>query len=248
MHDRPFLSLIFPAYNEENRLPRAIEQSLNFLDAQPFTGEIIIVENGSQDRTYAIACEYQSRDPRVTALQSKQRGKGIAVKKGMLAARGEYRMFLDVDLSMPIEDVSKFIPPQLDADVDIAIASREGAEAHRIGEPQYRHIMGRIFNSLIRLMILPQYQDSQCGFKCFRALSAEDLFPLQTISGLAFDTEILYIANLRKYKVQEIGINWYFDTDSRVRVVRDTLQMMKDILQIRRNHRAGHYRRSSQTE
>ena len=248
MDDRPFLSLIFPAYNEENRLPRAIEQSLQFLDEQPFSGEIIIVENGSQDRTYEIACEYQSRDPRVTALQSKQRGKGIAVKNGMLAARGDYRMFLDVDLSMPIEDVSKFIPPLLDADVDIAIASREGKDARRIGEPQYRHIMGRIFNSLIRLMILPQYQDSQCGFKCFRALAAEDLFPLQTISGWAFDTEILYIANLRKYKVQEIGINWYFDTDSRVRVVQDTLQMMKDTLQIRRNQRASYYRRSSQTE
>lgn len=246
MHDRPYLSLIFPAYNEENRLPKAIEQSLQFLDAQPFSGEIIVVENGSQDRTYQIACDYQARDSRVKALQSKQRGKGVAVKKGMLAARGEYRMFLDVDLSMPIEDVSKFIPPALDESVDIAIASREGKDAHRIGEPQYRHIMGRIFNSLIRLMILPQYQDSQCGFKCFRGMVAEDLFPLQTIGGLAFDSEILFIANLRKYKVQEIGINWYFDTDSRVKVVRDTIQMFKDTLQIRRNHRAGHYRRSSQ--
>ena len=108
--------------------------------------------------------------------------------------------------------------------------------------------MGRIFNSLIRLMILPQYQDSQCGFKCFRALVAEDLFPLQTISGWAFDSEILFIANLRKYKVQEIGINWYFDTDSRVRVVRDTIQMFKDTLRIKRNHRASYYRRSSQID
>jgi dolichyl-phosphate beta-glucosyltransferase len=241
----PFCPSFSRRITKRTGCPKQSSSRFNFLDTQSFSGEIIIVENGSQDRTYEIACEYQARDPRVTALQSKQRGKGIAVKKGMLAARGEYRMFLDVDLSMPIEDVSKFIPPLLDAEVDIAIASRESEDAHRIGEPQYRHIMGRIFNSLIRLMILPQYQDSQCGFKCFRALVAEDLFPLQTIRGWAFDSEILFIANLRKYKVQEIGINWYFDTDSRVRVVQDTLQMMKDTLKIRRNHRAGYYQRNS---
>jgi dolichyl-phosphate beta-glucosyltransferase len=163
----------------------------------------------------------------------------------MLAARGEYRMFLDVDLSMPIGDVAKFIPPLLADDVDIAIASREAKDSVRIDEPQYRHVMGRIFNTLIRLLILPQYQDSQCGFKCFRARPAEDLFPLQTAAGMAFDTEILYIANLRGYRVKEIGIHWYFDTDSRVRVVRDTIDMVKDTFRIKRNRRRGLYDRTS---
>lgn len=245
MEQNPFLSLIFPAYNEETRLPNALEQSINFLKAQSFEGEIIVVENGSQDRTYEIACSYQEHFPNLKVLKSTERGKGLAVKTGMLAATGEYRMFLDVDLSMPIEDVSKFIPPILAGDVDIAISSREGKDANRIGEPAYRHFMGRIFNTLIRFLILPQYQDSQCGFKCFKAFVVEDLFPLQTVSGWAFDTEILYIANMRGYKVEEIGINWYFDTDSRVQVVRDTIQMIKDTFRIKTNHRQGYYHRTS---
>ena len=246
MESKPFLSLIFPAYNEESRLPKALEHSIAFLKAQPFEGEIIVVENGSQDHTYEIACSYQEQFPNLKVMQSAARGKGLAVKTGMLAATGEYRMFLDVDLSMPIEDVAKFIPPLLGEDVDIAISSREGKEANRIGEPGYRHLMGRVFNTLIRMLILPQYQDSQCGFKCFKAMVVEDLFPLQTVSGWAFDTEILYIANLRGYKVEEIGITWYFDTDSRVKVVRDTIQMIKDTFLIKQNHRAGYYWRNSE--
>lgn len=245
MQTKPFLSLIFPAYNEESRLPNALEQTIAFLQAQSFEGEIIVVENGSQDRTYEVACAYQAKFPNLQVIQSTARGKGLAVKKGMLAATGEYRMFLDVDLSMPIEDAIKFIPPLLSADVDIAIASREGKDAHRIGEPAYRHTMGRVFNTLIRFLILPQYQDSQCGFKCFKAFVVEDLFPLQTVSGWAFDTEILYIARLRGYKVKEIGIDWYFDTDSRVKVVRDTIQMIKDTFAIKHNHRQGYYHRNS---
>ncbi len=245
MQNKPFLSLIFPAYNEETRLPKALEQSIAFLNAQPFEGEIIVVENGSADRTYEIACSYQEQFANLHVIQSTARGKGLAVKKGMLAANGDYRMFLDVDLSMPIEDVAKFIPPRLSEDVDIAISSREGEDAHRIGEPAYRHLMGRVFNTLIRLLTLPQYQDSQCGFKCFKAGVVEDLFPLQTVNGWAFDTEILYIANIRGYNVEEVGINWYFDTDSRIKVVRDTIQMVKDTFTIKRNHREGYYHRNS---
>ena len=238
---KPFLSLIFPAHNEEHRLPNALEKAIAFLQAQPYEGEIIVVENGSADRTFEVAQSYQKQYPNLVVLKEQARGKGLAVKRGMLEAHGEYRMFLDVDLSMPIEDVPKFIPPQLPGGIDIAISSREGKDSVRIHEPAYRHLMGRIFNTLIRVLILPKYQDSQCGFKCFRAEVAEDLFPLQTISGMAFDTEILYIANLRGYKVKEIGINWYFDTDSRVRVVRDTMQMVKDILRIKQNRKNGLY-------
>jgi dolichyl-phosphate beta-glucosyltransferase len=245
MKTSPFLSLIFPAYNEETRLPKALEQSIAFLQKQPFEGEIIVVENGSIDRTYEIACSYQDQFENLNVIQSTARGKGLAVKKGMLAARGQYRMFLDVDLSMPIEDVAKFFPPMLAENIDIAIASREGKDARRIGEPAYRHLMGRVFNTLIRLLTLPQYQDSQCGFKCFKSSVVEDLFPLQTVNGWAFDTEILYIANIRGYNVKEVGIDWYFDTDSRIKVVRDTIQMIKDTFTIRRNHRQGFYHRNS---
>ena len=241
MIQKPFLSLIFPAHNEEHRIPNALEKAIAFLNQQEFTGEIIVVENGSSDRTYEVACGYQYQFENLIVLRTEARGKGVAVKTGMLAASGNYRMFLDVDLSMPIEDVSNFIPPQLEKEVDIAISTREGVNSNRIGEPGYRHFMGRIFNTLIRILIMPKFQDSQCGFKCFRGNVAEDLFKHQTVSGMAFDSEILYIALMRDYKIKEIGIDWYFDTDSRVRLVRDTIEMIRDTFHIKQNRRRGLY-------
>ncbi|MCD4751920.1 MAG: glycosyltransferase family 2 protein [Anaerolineaceae bacterium] len=241
MIQKPFLSLIFPAHNEEQRIPNALEKAIAFLNQQEFTGEIIVVENGSSDRTYEVACGYQDHFENLIVLKTEARGKGIAVQTGMLAASGDYRMFLDVDLSMPIEGVSNFIPPLLEKEVDIAISTREGIDSNRIGEPDYRHFMGRIFNTLIRILIMPKFQDSQCGFKCFRGNVAEDLFKHQTVSGMAFDSEILYIALMRDYKIKEIGIDWYFDTDSRVRLVLDTIEMIRDTFHIKQNHRRGLY-------
>lgn len=244
MTQKPFLSLIFPAHNEEQRIPNALEKAIEFLNQQEFTGEIIVVENGSSDRTYEVACGYQDQFENLIVLKTEARGKGIAVKTGMLAASGDYRMFLDVDLSMPIEGVSNFIPPLLAEEVDIAISTREGAGSNRIGEPDYRHFMGRIFNTLIRILIMPKFQDSQCGFKCFRGNVAEDLFKHQTVNGMAFDSEILYIALMRDYRIKEIGIDWYFDTDSRVRIIRDTIDMIGDTFHIKQNHRRGLYKRN----
>jgi dolichyl-phosphate beta-glucosyltransferase len=236
----PFLSIIIPAHNEEYRLPAALEQTCSFIEAQTYDAEILVVENGSQDRTLEIAEAYCSKIPQLTVISESQSGKGRAVRAGMLAANGDYRFFCDVDFSMPISAVNQFLPPVLD-DVDVAIGSREAPGAKRFDEPIYRHITGRVFNTLVRRMALPGLQDTQCGFKCFRAQVAEDVFSLQTLMGWSFDTEVLFIARHLGYQIVEVPISWYFNADSRVRLFKDSLSMGTDLLSIRRKARQGLY-------
>ena len=235
-----FLSIVIPAHNEESRLPGTLEQVFRFLERQSFSSEVIVVENGSSDRTYEIAQEFAKQYPTLRVIQNDWRGKGLAVQRGVKEAKGEYVFLCDADLSMPIEEVSKFIPPQLQK-VDIAIASREAPGAVRIHEPYYRHFTGRVFNTLIRLLVLPTLQDTQCGFKCVRADVARDIFRYQTLTGWAFDVELLYIARHHKYQVVEIPIHWYFNADSKISIFRDSLRMFLDLLLIRRNARRGLY-------
>lgn len=236
----PFLSIIIPAHNEELRLPASLEKIDRFLAAQSFHAEVVIVENGSTDRTVNIIQDYQKRFPYIRLFQETRRGKGLAVKRGMLEALGEYRFLADADLSMPIEEIIKFIPPAL-KDFDIAIASRESTGAKRFDEPAYRHLIGRIFNTLVRILALPGLQDTQCGFKCFRAEVAEAVFPYQTLDGMSFDAEILFIARRFGYTIQEVPIDWYYNADSRVRLFQDSLYMAFDLLTIRFNARRGLY-------
>lgn len=234
----PFLSLIIPAYNEEQRLPRTLTQIQAFLGEQPYESEVLVVENGSQDRTAAVAEEFA---PAVRLLRESDRGKGLAVRRGMMEASGDFRFICDADLSMPIEEVNRFLPPKLD-DYDIAIASREVPGAVRYNEPAYRHWIGRTFNLLVRTMAVPGFQDTQCGFKCFTAEAAEALFPLQRINGWTFDVELLYVALRLGYRVKEVPINWYYFPGSRVRIVQDSWLMLTDLFRIRRNWRRGLYR------
>lgn len=236
----PFLSVVFPAYNEENRLPKTLTDSLNYLESQSFKYEIIVVENGSQDHTLEIAREFEKNTPTVRVLHENLRGKGNAVRSGMLLARGEYRFMADADLSMPIEEISRFLPPQQER-YDVAIGSRELQGSVRYDEPVYRHMGGRAINLLIRTLALPGLQDTQCGFKCFRAPIAEDLFRNQTLTGWSFDIELLYVARLRGYRVIEIPINWYFNPESKVQPIKDALKLFADVLQIRSNARRGMY-------
>jgi glycosyltransferase involved in cell wall biosynthesis len=236
----PFLSVVIPAHNEEQRLPVSLEQIFAFLQAQSYASEVLVVENGSSDRTLEVAQSYSRRFPQLKVLQSSQRGKGVAIRQGMLAARGEYRFMCDADLSMPVEQLVRFLPP-VQMDFDLAIASREAPGAVRYNEPSYRHWGGRAINLMIRLLILPGLHDTQCGFKCFRAEVAQDLFGLQTLPGWSFDIEILYIARRRGYRIVEVPIDWYHSPESKLSVWRDALQMMLDIFTIRRNARRGLY-------
>lgn len=235
----PFLSIVIPAHNEERRLPRTLEQVVAFVNQQTFDVEVLVVENGSRDSTLKIAQEYAARHPLVHAMHEPLPGKGRAVQKGMLAATGRYRFFADADFSMPVGEISRFIPPALD--VPVAIGSREAPGAVRYNEPRYRHITGRVFNTIIRLLVLHKLQDTQCGFKMFRADAAEDLFPRQRLMGWSFDVELLYIANRHGYPIHEVPVPWYFNPESKVNVLRDSWRMFTDLLAIRRNGWLGKY-------
>lgn len=237
---RHFLSIIIPAYNEEKRLPDTLVQVERFLAEQPYSAEVLVVENGSVDSTYQIAQDFAQVHSRFRAIRESGRGKGLAIRRGMFDADGEYRFMCDADLSMPIDWINRFIPPVL-SDFDVAIASREGVGAVRFNEPAYRHIGGRLINTMIRWMALPGLQDTQCGFKCFRASVADDLFRFQTLPGWSFDIEILYLARKRGYSIVEVPIHWYFDPETKLRAYKDAVQMAKDILKIRRNDRMGLY-------
>jgi len=236
----PFLSIIIPSHNEEIRLPRTLRQVFAFLEKQPYSTEVIIVENGSSDRTLEMAREFSSRHSNLIVIHEEQAGKGNAVRRGVLEARGEYRFICDADLSMPLTELGKFLPPVL-SDFDIAIASREAPGAVRYNEPSYRHLGGRAINLAIRLMILPGLNDTQCGFKCFRAEAAETLFHQQTLMGWSFDIEILYLARKKRMRIKEIPIQWYFDADSKVNALRDALRMIGDIFRIHINTLRGRY-------
>ncbi len=235
-----FLSIIIPAHNEENRLPGTLEQIRHFLQAQPYPSETLVIENGSQDQTFTIASDFADRHPGFRVLQEVGRGKGLAVRRGMLEACGTYRFMCDADLSMPVGEINRFLPPQL-ADFDVAIASREAPGAVRYGEPAYRHLGGRFINTMIRILALPGLQDTQCGFKCFRAEVALDLFRYQTLPGWSFDIEVLYIARRHGYRITELPIPWYYNSDSKLNAFSDALRMVKDILKIRANAKQGLY-------
>lgn len=242
---QPLLSLVIPAHNEAQRLPPSLEQIAAFLSRQNYDAEVLLVENGSTDETYHIAQSFLNKMPNLRVFQEKARGKGLAVKRGMLEAVGQYRFMCDADLSMPIEQVNRFLPPHIGG-CDVGIGSREVPGAQRYDEPVYRHLVGRVFNSMVRWLVLPGLQDTQCGFKCFRADVAEAVFPLQTLNGMSFDAEVLYIARKKGYKIREVAIDWYFNPDSRVRLVQDSLLMAFDLLSIRWKDMQGSY--GSQTE
>jgi dolichyl-phosphate beta-glucosyltransferase len=236
----PYLSIVIPAHNEEKRLPPSLAKIDAFLKAQSYTYEVIVVENGSQDRTSEVTLEFAKNHPYVKLMEVHTRGKGLAVKAGMLAAHGQYRFICDTDLSMPIEEITKFLPSN-HAGYDLMIGSREGKEARRIGEPEYRHMMGRILNGIVKLTAVPDFEDTQCGFKMFTARAAEDLFTVQRMHGIGFDVELIYVAKKRGYKIVDVPITWYFDADSRMKLFQDSLKILLEIWEIRQNWRKGLY-------
>lgn len=244
-HCSPLLTIVIPAYNEERRLPTTLPRVVAFAEAQDYPVDVLVVDNASTDRTSDVARHIAAEHPIISLLYQPIRGKGAAVRKGMLEGRGEYLFICDADLAMPIEEVSKFLPPTL-SNYDVAIASREARGAVRHNEPWYRHVMGRVFNLLVRLLAVPAIQDTQCGFKCFHREAARDIFTTQIVDGWAFDVEILYIARRRGYRIVEVPIHWYYGQGSRVSPIRDSINMVMEVLRIRRHGRVGLYERKEQ--
>ena len=238
-----YLTVIMPAYNEEERLPKAINEVARFLAVQPYNSEILIVENGSEDFTTKVAWAYLNlysdyfENVRGRVIHS-LKGKGAAVRAGMLMGQGTWLYMCDVDLSTPIEFVKRFLPPRFEG--EIGIGSRQAPGSARYDEPFRRHLSGRVFNLLTRTL-LPGISDTQCGFKMFRRGIARDIFNRVSIPGWAFDVEALYLARRLGYEVEEIGVPWYYNGDSKVNVVRDSLDMARDIFKIWLRWQGGEY-------
>lgn len=235
------LSIVIPAYNEERRLETTLDAVATYLRQQPWDWEIRVVDDGSQDRTADIAERFAATEPRVVVQREPHRGKGGAVKAGLLGARGDYRFICDADLSMPIDEVSRFLPPALSA-FDVAIGSREGVRARRIGEPMYRHLMGRLFNLGVQWLVLPGIEDSQCGFKMFTARAVQSIFPRVSVDGWAFDVEVLAVARAQGLRVAEVPIEWHYRAESRLSMLRDGWGMLNELLRIRMRAARGAYR------
>ena len=224
-------------------MPQTLPKVAEFVEAQSYGTEVLVVDDGSVDGTPEIVEKFAAEHPAVQLVRAEHGGKGHAVKIGMLQANGEYAFLCDADLAMPITELPKFLPPQQNS-YEVAIGSREAEGAVRYNEPAYRHLMGRVFNWLVKIMAVPGFEDTQCGFKCFHTSVIRDLFAHQTINGFSFDVEVLYVAQKRNYKIIEVPIHWYYQTESKVHPIRDTIRMFRDMINVRRNDRLGLYEQS----
>jgi dolichyl-phosphate beta-glucosyltransferase len=232
------LSVVVPSYNEEGRLPALLEA---FEDgAEPVLGaagfrlhELIVVDDGSTDGTARLLADQESAIPQLRVIRfPSNRGKGAAVRAGMLAASGEYALLTDVDLATPLTEI-RALAAGLAGGFDIAIGSR-GLPASRIDvhQPFHRELMGRIFNRMLRVATGLPFRDTQCGFKLYRLERSRRLFELQSIDGFAFDAEVLVLARRQGLSVAEIPIRWADDARTTVGIVRAPAAMLRDLLRI----------------
>jgi dolichyl-phosphate beta-glucosyltransferase len=234
------LSIVIPAMNEAERIGETLETLQAGLPASAGAWEVRVIDDGSTDQTAAIVEQAARRDQRIVLQREPHRGKGGALRAGLRAARGARRFMCDADLSMPISELPRFLAV-VPAECDLAIGSREGAGARRVGEPGHRHAMGRVFNLLVRTSGLSGVQDTQCGFKMFTARAAETIVPRLTLDGWAIDIEMLVIAARHGLRVREIPIEWHYRERSRVSPVSDSLRMSRDVVKIRFNALMGRY-------
>ncbi len=226
----PSVTLVIPCFNEARRLASTFAG----IDRLPdVVTEVVVVDDGSTDDTLALATALASQRDRVRVQAEPHRGKGGAVRAGVLTSQAAWVCFADADWSVPPESVLDFLPPKAPP-ADVLIATREGASSRRRGEPRHRHLLGRAFNAWVRAVALPGLQDSQCGFKAFRGDVARELFGALATTGWAFDVELLRRAQLAGLRIAEVPVVWTHDADSRVRVGRDALGMAAEVVQIRR--------------
>lgn len=230
----PLLSVVIPAYNEEKRLPDTIRRVEQYLSEQNYTWELLVVDDGSKDRTVEVAqAAFGSPNSRVQK-NPRNMGKGATVRNGMLAARGDYRLFSDADLSTPIEEVEKLLKAVLEGGYQVSIGSRALKESKlEKRQPLYREMMGRTFNLIVQTIALGGIKDTQCGFKLFTREAAEKVFPEQELPGFSFDVEILVLARSHGYRIAEIPVRWIDSPASRVSPIKDSIRMFSDVFKIR---------------
>lgn len=236
MTDSLRLSVIVPAYNEALRIESTLNRLKDYLGAQDYLFEIIVSDDGSSDDTIEIAERILKGVPHKILTVPKNRGKGHAVKTGMLEASGTYVLFSDADLSTPIEEIERVFP-EFETH-DIVIGSRALRESRLIKrQPIWREIMGKVFNKLARSLTFKGINDSQCGFKCFKSKASRDLFSRQRLDGFSFDVEIVYLAQKSGYSIKELPVAWVNSPESRVQAIRDSFLMFADLIKIRWLHR-----------
>ncbi len=241
MDAMPFVTLIIPAHNEEQRLPQTISSVKSFCNAQRQPCEVIVVDDGSTDKTRDVVMSASASWASLRVVQGPHRGKGGAIRAGVLASHGQFIAIADADMSMPVHEFAQF-NANVFSQCDIAIATREGPGAHRYNESILRHLMGRIFNAMVQAMVLPGIKDTQCGFKVLPRQVALELCRQQSIDGWGFDVEWLVIALKHGYRIGEVPINWYHDgKGSQISPLRDSMRMMRDLWMIRKNLLRGKY-------
>jgi dolichyl-phosphate beta-glucosyltransferase len=238
----PQLSIIIPSYNEELRLPATLEKIAAYLKTQCRSAEVIVVDDGSRDRTAEVAGSFGAGLPSLRlVLNGVNRGKGFSVRHGMLEATGEFVLFTDADLSSPIEEADKLLSA-LESGYDVAIGSRAiDRSLIEVHESRFREFAGIIFNKIVRIMLRLPFVDTQCGFKAFRRERCRILFEQQRIERFGFDPELLYLARHHRLRSIEIPVRWAHSPATKVNMLRDSVQMFLDIFVIRWNAVRGRY-------
>ena len=230
----PYLSIIIPAYNESDRIKASLQKAIDYLGNKDYEYEIIVADDGSTDDTVEIANSFGG-NIRAVALP-KNTGKGAAVRMGMLEAKGDIRIFTDADFSTPIYEIEKIIY-SLKNDYDVVIGSRAlDYDMVKEHQPFYREFMGKTFNKFVQMMVIKGIKDTQCGFKGFTAVAAEEIFSKAKIDGFSFDVEALYLAKKAGMKIDEVPVEWYNDDRSKVNPITDSISMLIEIFKIKKLH------------
>jgi len=237
----PRLSIVIPAYNEEHRIPQSLATILAWLSAQPWASELVVVDDGSRDRTVEVVRQQLNGFPHRLVGHERNRGKGAAIRTGMLAATGEVVLFTDADLSTPIEEASRFLAAHAEG-VPVVIGTRKAAGAQVLRHQSFvRERMGRVYTWLSSVLICPGVTDFTCGFKSFRRDACQAVFSRLLEPGWAYDTELLYLVRRLGYEVREVPVRWTNDESTRVNLLRDTVGSMAGLARIRYRSLSGAY-------
>ncbi len=242
---KPAISIVIPAFEEEDRLGKTLRQIFGFVESEKLAAELIIVDDGSKDRTAEVGTQVCAEFPEIQSeviRYEDNRGKGFAVKTGLQAANAEIAIFSDADLSTPIEELYKLVKPIEAGEVDVAFGSR-ALDRSLIGthQPWRREQGGRVMNLIIKTMSGLKFLDTQCGFKAFNMKKFRPLLKLMTIDRFGFDVEFLFVADHHHLRLKEIPVRWNNVEGSKVSVIRDTRRMISELTQIRRNAKNGIY-------
>jgi dolichyl-phosphate beta-glucosyltransferase len=246
----PDVTVVVPVFNEAPRIEQSLDALWHYFRDRDEDAEILVVDDGSGDETVSLARSFSANHAHVCVLAVEHRGKAAAVLAGIQQARGLIVGFMDIDLATPLETWEQ-CRSAIEGGAGVAIASREGIGSQRVGEPWYRHVMGRIFNAMVRILLLPGIDDTQCGFKFFSRDAIVDILPRQQLyrhAGVvsiprvtAFDVELLYIAHKHGHRIAVIPVTWQYGTQSKVNPITDTLQNVRDVLTVRVNGWRGRY-------